>query len=78
MEAAALQAPAGLTRGRGSIALSLLRLRSDEQLVELFRAGHEEAFALEEFFLVAHFLSGLPFPGAWQRQAMYPQPRFGS
>jgi RNA polymerase sigma factor (sigma-70 family) len=33
-----------LARGRGSIGGSLLRLRSDEQLVALFRAGHEEAF----------------------------------
>ncbi len=44
MEASALQAPAGLTRSRISIGASLLRLRSDEQLVALFRAGHDEAF----------------------------------
>ena len=42
MEASALQAPARLTR----ISLSgpLLRLRSDEQLVALFRAGSDDAF----------------------------------
>jgi RNA polymerase sigma factor (sigma-70 family) len=44
MEASALQAPAGLARTRLSIGASLLRLRSDEQLVALFRDGHEEAF----------------------------------
>ena len=44
MEASALQARPGLTRGRASIGTSLLRLRSDEQLVELFRAGNDEAF----------------------------------
>ncbi|HWV86627.1 MAG TPA: RNA polymerase sigma factor [Capillimicrobium sp.] len=42
MEAGALQAPAGLSRI--SIAAPLLRLRSDEQLVALFRAGNDEAF----------------------------------
>ena len=42
MEASALSAPAALTRGSG---LSpWLRLRSDEQLVGLFRSGSEEAF----------------------------------
>jgi RNA polymerase sigma factor (sigma-70 family) len=42
VEASALRAPAGLTR----IALpsALLRLRSDEQLVSLFRAGSDDAF----------------------------------
>ena len=42
MEASALRAPAGLSR----IALpaTLLKLRSDEQLVSLFRQGHDEAF----------------------------------
>ena len=42
MEASALRAPAGLSR----IALptALLKLRSDEQLVSLFRQGHEEPF----------------------------------
>jgi len=44
VEAAALQAPASLGRTRRSLSPPLLRLRSDEQLVSLFRAGHEEAF----------------------------------
>ncbi len=44
MEASALQAPASLGRTRRSLSPPLLRLRSDEQLVSLFRAGHEEAF----------------------------------
>jgi RNA polymerase sigma factor (sigma-70 family) len=44
VEASALQAPAALTRSRLSIGLPLLRLRSDDQLVALFRAGNEEAF----------------------------------
>ena len=44
MEASALQAPAGLARHRISIGLPLLRLRSDDQLVALFRAGNEDAF----------------------------------
>ena len=43
MEASALQAPVGL-RAAISLAAPLLRLRSDEQLVALFRAGNEEAF----------------------------------
>ncbi|UGS38177.1 RNA polymerase sigma factor [Capillimicrobium parvum] len=42
MEAGALQAPAGLSRI--SIAAPLLRLRTDDQLVALFRAGNEDAF----------------------------------
>ncbi|MDX6698395.1 MAG: hypothetical protein QOE65_1792 [Solirubrobacteraceae bacterium] len=42
MEASALQAPVGLARI--SLSAPLLRLRSDEQLVALFRAGNEEAF----------------------------------
>ena len=42
MEASALPAPAGLNRIAGSG--RLLRLRSDEQLLALFRAGHDEAF----------------------------------
>jgi RNA polymerase sigma factor (sigma-70 family) len=44
VEASALRAPAGLTR----IALpsALLRLRSDEQLVSLFRAGSDDAFGV--------------------------------
>ena len=44
MEASTLQAPAGLARKRIAIGAPLLRLRSDEQLVALFRAGHDEAF----------------------------------
>jgi RNA polymerase sigma factor (sigma-70 family) len=44
MEASALSAPASLARSRLSIGASLLRLRSDEQLVALFREGHDEAF----------------------------------
>jgi RNA polymerase sigma factor (sigma-70 family) len=42
VEAGALQAPAGLNRI--SIGTPLLRLRTDEQLVALFRSGNEEAF----------------------------------
>lgn len=42
MEASALSAPAGLSRGSGTS--PWLRLRSDEQLVGLFRSGNEEAF----------------------------------
>jgi RNA polymerase sigma factor (sigma-70 family) len=42
VEASALQAPVGLARL--SLSAPLLRLRSDEQLVALFRAGNEEAF----------------------------------
>src|SRR4051794_21464818 len=42
MEASALHAPA---LGRRPLSIPLLRLRSDEQLVALFRAGSEEAFA---------------------------------
>jgi RNA polymerase sigma factor (sigma-70 family) len=44
VEASALQAQAGLARNRSGLGISLLRLRSDEQLVELFRNGHDEAF----------------------------------
>ena len=44
MEASALHAPAGFARGRIALGLPLLRLRSDEQLVALFRDGDEEAF----------------------------------
>jgi RNA polymerase sigma factor (sigma-70 family) len=44
VEASALQAQAGLARSRISLGASLLRLRSDEQLVSLFREGHDEAF----------------------------------
>jgi RNA polymerase sigma factor (sigma-70 family) len=42
VEASALRAPAGLSRL--SISLPLLRLRSDDQLLALFRAGADEAF----------------------------------
>jgi RNA polymerase sigma factor (sigma-70 family) len=42
MEASTIHAPAGLARL--SLAPALLRLRSDDQLVALFRAGSEEAF----------------------------------
>jgi RNA polymerase sigma factor (sigma-70 family) len=44
VEASALQAPASLSRI--SVALPLLRLRSDEQLVALFRAGNDDAFGV--------------------------------
>lgn len=46
MEASALQAPAGISPTRVSIGAPLLRLRSDAQLVALFRAGHDEAFRI--------------------------------
>jgi RNA polymerase sigma factor (sigma-70 family) len=42
LEASALQAPVGL--GRFSLNPPLLRLRSDDQLVAIFRAGNDEAF----------------------------------
>ena len=42
MEASALQAPVGLARI--SLSAPLLRLRSDDQLLALFRAGSDEAF----------------------------------
>jgi RNA polymerase sigma factor (sigma-70 family) len=41
VEASAIHAPAGLARLPG---LPLLRLRSDEQLLAMFRAGNDEAF----------------------------------
>jgi RNA polymerase sigma factor (sigma-70 family) len=44
VEASSLPAPASLARV--SISAPLLRLRSDEQLVALFRAGSEEAFRM--------------------------------
>jgi RNA polymerase sigma factor (sigma-70 family) len=44
MEAGALRAPAALNRI--SVTAPLLRLRSDEQLVALFRAGSEAAFSV--------------------------------
>jgi RNA polymerase sigma factor (sigma-70 family) len=42
VEASALRGPAGLSRR--SISAPLLRLRSDDQLLALFRAGSDEAF----------------------------------
>jgi RNA polymerase sigma factor (sigma-70 family) len=48
VEASALPAPAAVARTRSSIGTHppppLLRLRSDEQLVALFRDGHDDAF----------------------------------
>src|ERR687890_1464939 len=44
MEASALHAPARLSRL--PLGTSLLRLRSDEQLVALFRAGSDDAFGV--------------------------------
>jgi RNA polymerase sigma factor (sigma-70 family) len=44
MEASALHAPSRLSRR--SLAIPLLRLRSDEQLVALFRAGSDDAFGV--------------------------------
>ncbi len=44
MEASALPASVGLGRTRIVIGGSLLRIRSDEQLVTLFRQGNEDAF----------------------------------
>jgi RNA polymerase sigma factor (sigma-70 family) len=46
VEASALQAPAAISRTRVSIGAPLLRLRSDAQLVALFRAGHDDAFRI--------------------------------
>ena len=68
MEASALQAPPVVTRGRASIGLPLLRLRSDEQLVELFRAGHEDAFrAIHDRYRVRLFAYARQMlPGARQ------------
>jgi RNA polymerase sigma factor (sigma-70 family) len=43
-EGSALQAPTALPETRVGMPAPLLRLRSDEQLVALFRAGHDEAF----------------------------------
>lgn len=40
----ALELRQGTAQGTGTLLGSLLRLRSDEQLVELFRAGNEDAF----------------------------------
>jgi RNA polymerase sigma factor (sigma-70 family) len=44
VEASTLQPPASLAKPRIVFGAPLLRLRSDEQLVALFRAGHDEAF----------------------------------
>jgi RNA polymerase sigma factor (sigma-70 family) len=44
VEASAIQHPTGLSRL--PLSLPLLRLRSDEQLLALFRAGHDEAFGV--------------------------------
>ena len=44
MEASAVHAPAGLARLQ--LGVPLLRLRSDDQLLDLFRAGNDEAFAV--------------------------------
>jgi RNA polymerase sigma factor (sigma-70 family) len=44
LEASTLQPAAALPKPRISAGAPLLRFRSDEQLVALFRAGHEEAF----------------------------------
>ncbi len=45
MEASTIQATAALTPQRGVLSAGpLLRLRSDEQLVRLFRSGNEDAF----------------------------------
>jgi RNA polymerase sigma factor (sigma-70 family) len=44
VEASTLQARPSL--GRVSLSISLLRLRSDEQLVALFRAGNDDAFGV--------------------------------
>jgi RNA polymerase sigma factor (sigma-70 family) len=45
VEASTLERSASLARPRVAIGGPLLRLRSDEQLVDLFRAGSEEAFS---------------------------------
>jgi RNA polymerase sigma factor (sigma-70 family) len=44
VQASAIGPPTGLSRL--PLALPLLRLRSDEQLLALFRAGHDEAFSV--------------------------------
>jgi RNA polymerase sigma factor (sigma-70 family) len=46
VEASALQVQVRLPRGRTAIGASLLRLRSDDQLVALFREGDEDAFCV--------------------------------
>ena len=44
MEASAIHARTGLRRGRVTLGAPLLRLRSDQQLVGLFRGGNDDAF----------------------------------
>jgi RNA polymerase sigma factor (sigma-70 family) len=44
VEASAIPASVGLARTRIAIGASLLRIRTDEQLVTLFREGNDEAF----------------------------------
>lgn len=44
MEASAIHAGTGLGRGRVTLATPLLRLRSDQQLVGIFRTGNDDAF----------------------------------
>jgi RNA polymerase sigma factor (sigma-70 family) len=44
VEASAIPASVGLARTRIAIGASLLRIRTDEQLVSLFREGNDEAF----------------------------------
>jgi RNA polymerase sigma factor (sigma-70 family) len=44
VEASALTPPVGISRARRSLGTPLWRLRSDEQLVALFRDGHDDAF----------------------------------
>jgi RNA polymerase sigma factor (sigma-70 family) len=46
VEASAFPASVGLARPRIAISVTLLRLRSDEQLVTLFRDGNEDAFRI--------------------------------
>jgi RNA polymerase sigma factor (sigma-70 family) len=46
VEASALPPSVALARTRLALGAPLLRLRSDEQLVSLFRGGHEEAFRM--------------------------------
>jgi RNA polymerase sigma factor (sigma-70 family) len=44
VEASAIQAPTGLGPNRIRVGTHLLRLRSDQQLVTVFRAGNDDAF----------------------------------
>src|SRR5215471_15144960 len=44
LEASALPASVGLGRGRIALGAQLLRIRSDEQLVMMFRDGNDDAF----------------------------------